>query len=595
MISRVLLCCLLVLTTPAWAQEVRLAPMAPAFERWLRNPDTPLAPTPFTVAGRPVEVGSTPLPSRYDLREQGRCTPVRDQMYAGTCWIFGTYAALEGALLPAEPWDFAEKTLRNRSLYDLDPMNGGGNPVMATALLTGWMAPGAESDDPYDDTSLYSPPGIPVRKHVQEVLWPPDRSAPGDVDYLKRLVMQYGPVGTAVAMDLSYYNRKYHSLCVPYQSANHYVAIVGWDDAYPREWFTQPPAGDGAFLIKNSWSEYWGDHGYFWVSYYDKTVGTMNCCFPVPENTTNYARQYQYDPLGVTGWAGLVTEPEMSMAAVYTAEEDEWISAAGFYAATASTEYRVCVFLDPPADSPIGNLQRTAKGITSWPGYKTVVLSDLVKVHKGQRFAIVVDLKSPYSVYPLPVELRIPGFSSRASANPGETYIGSGDTDWFDCVEVFANASMCVRAFSIPDYPVAHVQGRMEMDRYTGDLRELHSTVLFRNAATGSVDYVMPLQQDVMGRFSLPWAPQGDWDLIVRTPNFLGVKLPVQIHGDVDGLLVSCLNGDADGDNQITLFDYLLLDHRFGAIGNPGDLDGDGMVTLFDYLIVDANVGATGE
>ena len=50
--------------------------------------------------------------------------------------------------------------------------------------------------------------------------------------------------------------------------------VVGWDDAYPASNFTgdagQPP-GDGAFLVRNSWGSGWGEDGYFWVSYYDRS------------------------------------------------------------------------------------------------------------------------------------------------------------------------------------------------------------------------------------------------------------------------------------------------------------------------------------
>ncbi len=54
------------------------------------------------------------------------------------------------------------------------------------------------------------------------------------------------------------------------------------------------------------------------------------------------------------------------------------------------------------------------------------------------------------------------------------------------------------------------------------------------------------------------------------------------------------VNGDADLDNQITIFDYLVLDGRFGTNDPAADLDGDGSVTLFDYLIIDATFGAQG-
>ena len=41
------------------------------------------------------------LPARYDLREEGCLTPVRDQGQLGTCWTFAAYGSLESAILKA--------------------------------------------------------------------------------------------------------------------------------------------------------------------------------------------------------------------------------------------------------------------------------------------------------------------------------------------------------------------------------------------------------------------------------------------------------------------------------------------------------------
>ena len=57
-------------------------------------------------------------------------------------------------------------------------------------------------------------------------------------------------------------------------SVSHAVVIVGWDDNYSAKNFLegkQPPA-DGAWIVRNSWGASYGNDGYFYLSYYDKTI-----------------------------------------------------------------------------------------------------------------------------------------------------------------------------------------------------------------------------------------------------------------------------------------------------------------------------------
>ena len=54
-----------------------------------------------------------------------------------------------------------------------------------------------------------------------------------------------------------------------YLWANHAICVVGWDDNYSKDNFNSKPAGDGAFLIKNSWGS---TQSYFYISYYDTVL-----------------------------------------------------------------------------------------------------------------------------------------------------------------------------------------------------------------------------------------------------------------------------------------------------------------------------------
>ncbi|MCL1790497.1 MAG: hypothetical protein FWG40_03930 [Peptococcaceae bacterium] len=56
----------------------------------------------------------------------------------------------------------------------------------------------------------------------------------------------------------------------------HAVSIVGWDDAFSKNNFVSEkgnkPQNDGAYIALNSWGSWWGDGGYFYISYEDADV-----------------------------------------------------------------------------------------------------------------------------------------------------------------------------------------------------------------------------------------------------------------------------------------------------------------------------------
>ena len=164
-------------------------------------------------------------------------------------------------------------------------------------------------------------------------------------DDIKRMLIETGAVEVGIAAEQSLPDdagtgefTNYNEWCQynstdPYQ-ANHVVTIVGWDDDYPASNFSGQagaPDGNGAWLAKNSWGSaqmyaadtgyhsYWaspwglplsdGDidpdkngSGFFWVSYYDRSLGNFASWHVTPvEESYDFNHQYDLPGLGRSG------------------------------------------------------------------------------------------------------------------------------------------------------------------------------------------------------------------------------------------------------------------------------------------------------
>jgi len=156
--------------------------------------------------------------------------------------------------------------------------------------------------------------------------------------------------------------------------------------------FSTAPPGNGAYLIKNSWNpSYFGISGYFWISYYDSVFASQDppVAYSGVEATTNYDRQYAYDPLG---WSYSISDTNKSTPAntgwygiVFTAKDNETLKAVATYVYSNASPYVVKVYTGV-TDVPTGGTlaaSATTSGTVSIAGYNTVVLTNSVPLTKG--------------------------------------------------------------------------------------------------------------------------------------------------------------------------------------------------------------------
>ena len=490
---------LVALVSGAWADLGQMAPINPEFITYQQEaaggskkatgPDGhPLGyrPSPLdlshvtAVDASAFPMAASTLPAAYDLRTTGGVTAVRDQSPYGTCWAFASLASLESTFKKAGAgtFDFSEWHLAYFAYVDEgsdlpaftagdagfgnDPIfDQGGNPFQATALLARWTGAVNESDRPYQSVSPW-PVGTqplasdPVAKHLEQVhLLNMTESFAGN-EAVKKALITHGASTVRVlwpdTADLGavYSEDTYAFYNAASKGGGHLVTLVGWNDNFSASNFAVNPGENGAWLVKNSWGT-WGDEGYFWLSYADPTIG-QSAVF-VGADRTNYSRAYQYDPLGWISGYGYGDETAW-FASVFTADglgaDVEALKAVSLYAGQTGASYRIEVYRGVTANAPrSGSLAASFEGTLSTAGYHTIKLAD-VNLTPGERFSVVVRLTTPGYNFPIPIEYPEAGWSDKARANAGESFISSNGTTWSDMTAAVLNANVCLKAFTGP-------------------------------------------------------------------------------------------------------------------------------------------------
>jgi len=446
-------------------QVLRQAPRNPEFLRYLEDQrlgkwwinysehghPLGLIPLPFEIYYLEDQFTETidNLPASYDLRNKNKLTAVRNQGGCGSCWAFATYGSLESWLLPSETWDFAEQHLIENHQFKSKPCKGG-NIFMSSAYHARWSGPYKESDYPYE----YAYAAKNVQKYVQNIYWIPPRKNSSDNTKIKKAVKEYGAVYVSMYWSDTCYNSDYKSYYNKnIEKGGHAVAIVGWDNNFSKHKFNSTPAGNGAFIVRNSWGTGFGDKGYFYVSYYDSYFGrdSFSGVFTA-EPTTNYTNIYQYDPLGMVNCLGYTSSPKNTawFANIFKANKNNPLRAVSFYALGTSNNYTIYIYTNVKSNQPrSGTLATTQKGKFKSPGYFTVPLKNKVNLKTKQKFSVVVKLTTKNWEAPIPIEERDPDYSPKAKAKAGQSFFSHFGATWVDAIYGWkAKTNVCLKAFA---------------------------------------------------------------------------------------------------------------------------------------------------
>lgn len=411
-------------------------------------------------------VFASSLPSSYDLRDENRVSPVRNQGIWGTCWAFASIASMESNLLTKgyTDVDLSERHLayfsyNHHDIADLDNpypglegiagdymyphgswMTDGGNIVMSSMTLASGLGAVKESNAVYfpQDEMVNLPADLATDANVfqlQSVYW----VGKENTDTIKQYLMEKG-AGT-----VSFYSNPYSSeYCVKMQDGtyayyvsdeknhNHAVSLIGWDDTFSASNFANTPEGDGAWLIQNSWGDTDYSYTYLWISYYDATLDEFGFFEAGPSSA--YDSIYQYDGTAHSVCSTYSTLDSLRIANVYTAESTESLNAVSFFINDADVTYTVKIYKGVSSGNPeSGTCILTQTGFRADAGYVYVPLDTTVPLSTGNSFSVVITInpKETGVSYFKDTSYYASWYSTSTYAKSGQSYRNTGGS-WED-------------------------------------------------------------------------------------------------------------------------------------------------------------------
>jgi len=362
------------------------------------------------------------LPSSFDLRNvngQSYLTQIKDQGNCGSCWTFGTLAAIESWLLMQDEghYNLSENHMKQNHGFAWGPCDGG-NYYLSTAYLSRGSGSILEADAPYYDYNHSTYNGNPpVMYHTDAVF------LPNNENIIKQAIMEHGALYTIMhwadgsynSVNFTYY---YHGSDNP----NHAVNLVGWDDN------KQTAGGTGAWIVRNSWGTNWGESGYFYIAYQDTRANSAVGYWPNKiEYSSNRVIDYS-DHLGSTSSFGYGANTGYALIKFTPAKDHELLTLGTYIVASGATVgFEVYDnFNNGSLSSLLGSIPNQT---FDHAGYVTLELPIPVDVSAGNDFYIKVYYNTPGYNWPIPIEAEWNDYSY-PTIDYGVSWVSSNGTSW---------------------------------------------------------------------------------------------------------------------------------------------------------------------
>lgn len=426
------------------------------------------------------------VPSSFDPRELNYTTANKIQETSNLCWLYATTGMAEtfvsknyGSKFNISP-SHGAVAMSNAILptdssigYYTNRPDCGGNNCKAFQYLTNWNSPIFNNLDTVGWNSIVSENSYPLSDFLNidspylNLEFSDSKSLfnitsmtylnSHDIDGIKMAIKEYGGVSTGISTvgkfntdddgEINFYSAR------TYPSPNHAVILVGWDDNYSKNNFSQDlddkVTCDGAWLVKNSYD----DKKYFWLSYQDGFLNNLTNNVAVitgvkKANSNEKMLSYDYFPIAFN--SNCYYKDDIYFCNVYDVSKYtdayDQIDNVMFYLRSTDCKYelKIVPVHNNTIPDDVDNYQTVSTGTFKGEGYLTAQLNKPYLIGSADKYAFILKLSpltSTNRIY-IPYEGSYSHVTNQGTfvnypeINDNESYLGTVDNgviNWKDC------------------------------------------------------------------------------------------------------------------------------------------------------------------
>ncbi len=353
------------------------------------------------------------FPTRFDWRELGKVTSVKNQSTCGACYAFAYLAEIESKLLIADQgeFDFSENNVKECEWFNRtgrQPSGCAGGTAWRVVNLLSEKGTVLEQCDRYEPYESVCKDTCPYIKTVLNWRVFSLTNVPS-TETIKHYVYNYGPVFVAMYAgkgdswedEFENYDGSYTLYYSGPGGVNHAVLIVGWDDTLSHR------GGQGAWIVKNSWGTNWGgtcgygnERGYFTIGYGSAGIGSYGCFTTEWRDFDIRDIVLLHDEAGYGNHYGFGNTTAWGMN-IFTPPVDAIIDRVELWTSSAVDTLEIFIYDSFAGGKPINLLTHEKRSGLSELGYVSVALSESLKAIANDPIYVIARIKNAFFEYPL--------------------------------------------------------------------------------------------------------------------------------------------------------------------------------------------------